>query len=416
MDKPISENEKRRTIRRRMLKFSVWGAAGIITIGSLLWLTGGTSVKVSELNLCAAETGPLETAVAASGRLVPASEEIVNSPISSRIMEVYARPGDSVRAGMPLVRLDLNEADAQYQNLRDAYRIKLSQLEQLRLSNRSILSDLEMQTQIKEMEVNRLAIEVENERRLDSLGSGTGDRVRQAQTAYATGRLELKGLRQRLVNERERLAAMESASMLELGNSARDMQLMERTLAEGRIPAPHDGVLTFLKTSIGSTVAAGEKLAVVGDLSSFKVEAEVPEGSSFKVKPGAEASVRLGNIELAGTVAAIEPQSTSGAVPFSVTLADASNSRLRPGVRVQVYVAYGFKERAVRIPMANYFKGPGEYRLFVEESPGKLRRRKVTLGDSNRDWVEVVEGISPGERVAVANMENYENFTTLTVK
>lgn len=402
--------------RRRMLKFTLWGAAGAIIIGSLFFITGGTSVREADLALRAAETGPLETTVAASGRLVPASEEIINSPVSSRIMEVYARPGDSVRAGMPLLRLDLNEADAQYQNLRDAYRIKLSQHEQLRLSNRSTLSDLEMQMRIKEMEVNRLAIEVENERRLDSLGSGTGDRVRQAQTAYATGKLELKGLRQRLVNERERLAAMEAASKLELGNSARDMQLMERTLAQGRIPAPHDGVLTFLKTSIGSTVSTGEKLAVVGDLSSFKVEAEVPEGSSFKVKPGADAAVRLGNIELAGTVAGIEPQSSSGAVPFSVTLANASNTRLRPGVRVQVYVAYGFKERAVRIPMPDAFKGSGDYMLFVEESPGKLRRRKVTLGDSNRDWVEVVEGISPGERVATADMSKFETFSTLTIK
>lgn len=416
MDKIISQDEKRRMGRRRMLKTSIWVVAGAIAIGSIIWLTAGKSVRRSDLMLSPAELGPLETAVAASGRLEPAFEEIVISPVSSRIMEVYVRPGDSVRTGMPLLRLDLQEAESQYQNLHDIYRMKNSQLEQLRLSNRTTLTDLEMQTQIKEMEVNRLAIEVENERRLDSLGSGTGDRVRQAQTAYATGKLELSGLRQRLANERERLASLEASTALELGNSRRDMELMERTLAQGRIPAPHDGVLTFLKTSIGSTVGAGEKLAVVGDLSSFKVEAEVPEGSSFKVKPGAEATVRLGNIELEGTVANIEPQSTSGAVPFSVELRDASNPRLRPGVRVQVYVAYGFKAEAVRIPMGAYFKGPGEYTLYVEDSPGKLQRRSVTLGDSNRDWVEVVSGISAGENVAITDMSNFQNYRTLTIK
>ncbi len=416
MDKKISVEEQRKIKRRKLIKTSVWVAAGMALIGCVLFMSGGKSVAESDLKLQAATTGPLETAVAASGRLVPAFEEIVNSPVGSRIMEVYARPGDSVKAGMPLLRLDLQEADAQYQNLRDAYNIKTSQLQQLRLSNRSALADLQMQTQIKEMEVNRLAIEVENERRLDSIGSGTGDRVRQAETAYATGQLELKGLRQRLANERERLESLEASTALELGNSARDMALMERTLAQGRIPAPHDGVLTFLKTQIGSTVSAGEKLAVVGDLSSFKVEAEVPEGSSFKVKPGASTTVRLGNIELAGTVTAIEPQSISGAVPFTVELEDASNSRLRPGVRVQVYVGYGFKDMAVRIPIGNYFKGPGDYMLFVEESPGKLRRRKVTLGDSNRDWVEVVSGIEPGERVATADISSLETYKTLTLK
>ncbi|MDE6310984.1 MAG: efflux RND transporter periplasmic adaptor subunit [Muribaculaceae bacterium] len=416
MDKQISKQEQRSRRRRTIIKTTAICLAVFGATGALLMTRGGKNVNEADLRLGSATLGPLESSVAASGRLVPAFEEIVNSPVSSRIMEVYARPGDSVHAGEPLLRLDLQEADAQYQNLRAAYEIKGAQLRQLQLSNHSTLSDLEMQSQIKEMEVNRLAIEVENERRLDSLGSGTGDRVRQAETAYATGKLELQGLRKRLVNERERLNSLEESARLELGNSTRDMQLMERTLAQGRIPAPHDGVLTFLKTQIGSTVSAGEKLAVVGDLSTFKVEAEVPEGSSFKVKPGSVAIVRLGNIELAGTVASIEPQSNSGAVPFSVSLDDASNPRLRAGLRVQVYVAYGFKEEVLRIPMGNYFKGPGDYIMFVDDGSGTARQRKVTLGDSNREWVEVVSGLKPGERVATADMSAFEKYKKLNLK
>lgn len=416
MDKILSQEELKRNKRRGLLKAGAWVLGAAVVVGAGIFALGGKSVREGDLNLQAATSGPLETAVAASGRLEPAFQEIINSPVASRILEVYARPGDSVRAGMPLMKLDLGEADAQYQNLRDAYQIKQSQLRQLKLSNRSALADLEMQTRIKEMEVNRLGIEVENEKRLDSIGSGTGDRVRQAETAYATGKLELEGLRRRIVNERERLADLEGATALELGNSARDMALMEETLSRGQIPAPHDGVLTFLKNSIGSTVATGEKIAVVGDLSSFRVDAEVPEGSSYKVKPGATATVRLGSIELDGSVANVEPQSTSGAVPFTITLSDASNPRLRPGVRVQVYVNYGYKDEAVLIPTGSYFKGPGEYTLFVESEPGRLERRKVSLGDSNRKYVEVVSGIAPGERVALADLGALEKYKKLKVK
>lgn len=238
MDKILSQEELKRNKRRGLLKAGAWVLGAAVVVGAGIFALGGKSVREGDLNLQAATSGPLETAVAASGRLEPAFQEIINSPVASRILEVYARPGDSVRAGMPLMRLDLGEADAQYQNLRDAYQIKQSQLRQLKLSNRSALADLEMQTRIKEMEVNRLGIEVENEKRLDSIGSGTGDRVRQAETAYATGKLELEGLRRRIVNERERLADLEGATALELGNSARDMALMEETLSRGQIPAP----------------------------------------------------------------------------------------------------------------------------------------------------------------------------------
>ncbi len=416
MDKLIDKSEQMKERRRQWLRYGAWIAVVVaVLVGSIMWL-GGKSVVGADLVYGTAERGPLETSVAASGSMVPAVEEIVISPVSSRILAVYAQPGDSVTKGTPLLQLDLEEAESRYQTLHDNYQIRNNGLEQLRLSNRTTLADLEMQIKIKEMDVNRLAIEVENEMRLDSLGSGTGDRVRQAQTALATGRLQLDGLRQKLVNESERLANLEAATALEVGNSARDLEMMARTLNQGRIPAPLDGVITYLRTNIGSTVGAGERVAVVGDLSRFKVSADVPEGSSYKVQPGAAAIVRIGNVEFDGEVANVEPQSHSGAVPFTVTLRDAANSRLRPGLRVQVYVAYGFKDDVLRIANGSYYQGPGLYAIFVADGDRKLVRREVKLGDSNREWVEVESGLEPGDRVVLNDMEKYQKYSSLKVK
>jgi len=52
--------------------------------------------------------------VAASGKVVPAYEEIINSPVESRIVAVYAQAGDSVKEGMPLLELDLQSAQTDY--------------------------------------------------------------------------------------------------------------------------------------------------------------------------------------------------------------------------------------------------------------------------------------------------------------
>lgn len=416
MDKIIDKQEQKRRSRRQWIRIGLWSLTiGLVLFFGISKLTG-KSILASDLKFGTAERGQITTAVAASGRIVPASEEIIISPVASRIIAVYAQAGDSVSKGMPLLQLDLQETETAFRNLQDAHLVKANNLEQTRLSNRTSLADIKMKIDIKEMEVNRLAIEVDNERRLDSLGSGTGDRVRQAQTAYATGVLELKGLRLLLANERERLASLEDAARLEVGTSRRDMEMMERTLSQGRIPAPSDGVVTYLSNKIGSTVSVGEKVAVVGDLSRYKVEADVPEGSSYKVIPGAHAVIRLGNVELSGSVSNVEPQSTSGAVPFSVVLDDAANPRLRPGVRVQVYVDYGFKDDVVRIPSGSYYSGPGEYLLFVADGDSKIVRRKVRLGDSNRDWVEVTSGIAPGDRVVMTDMSKFEKYSSLKVK
>lgn len=415
MDRKIDKKQIRKEARLRYAKIGIAVACTAAAILSLSLLSG-KSVYERDLSFGIADIGPLETTVAATGRVVPAFEEIINSPVDTRIVAVYAQPGDSVKAGTPLLLLDLKTAEADYSKLLGERRIKQNEITQLQLANSTRQSELAMQIKVKEMDVNRLAIEVDNERRLDSLGSGTGDRVRQAETALATGRLELEGLRKKLANERLRLKALEDATMLEVGNSARDLAMMERTLSRGRIPAPREGVLTFLANSIGSTVNAGERVAVLGDLSSFKVEAEVPEGSSYKVHTGARTIVRLGNVELEGKVTNVEPQSNSGAVPISVGLDDSSNARLRPGVRVQVYVAYGFKDKVLRIPAGSYYEGPGSYNLFVADGEKLLRRRTVKLGDSNRQWVEVTEGLAPGDRVAVSNMKDFEKNSKLKIK
>ena len=57
--------------------------------------------------------------------------------------------------------------------------------------------------------------------------------------------------------------------------------------------------------------------------------------------------------------------------------------------------------------------GRGEYELFVRNSDKEIVKRKVQLGDSNFEFVEVVSGLQPGEEVVVRVMSNYKNKNEL---
>ena len=415
MDRKLDKKEIRKEAKRRYVKIGIALVCVAAAVASLT-LFSRKSVAENDLSFGTAETGPLETTVAATGRVVPAFEEIINSPVDTRIVAVYAQPGDSVTAGSPLLRLDLKSAEADYSKLMGERKMKQHELTQLQLSDNTRQSELAMQIKVKEMDVNRLAIEVDNERRLDSLGSGTGERVRQAETALRTGTLELEQLRTSLANERLRCRAAEDMQRQALANFDQDLAMMRRTLDEGRIPAPHSGILSFICNEIGSRVSAGQKVAVVSDLSHFKIEGEVPESSSDRVDIGADVTVRIGSTELKGTVSNISPQSKSGVIPVTIVLKDDDNPRLRSGLRTELYISYGYKEKVVRIPSGTFFRGPGSYQQFVAEEPGALRRRKVRLGDSNRQYIEVVEGIAPGETVVTSDMDDYLKYENLKIK
>lgn len=415
MDKQISKSQLRRERNTKLMK---WGGA------TLLVALGVTALIVSlekginrrDVRLGAAEQGALETTVNATGRVVPAFEEVINSPVDTRILKVYAQAGDSVEEGAPLLQLDLETAETNYSKLLNERDMRRQELTQLQLNNRTQLSELAMQIEVKQMQVNQLKVEVENERRLDSLGSGTGDRVRQAETAYTTGKLELRQLRERLANEKLRNAAAEKVQSLNVNSFEQDLALMRRTLDQGRIPAPHAGVLTYIANEIGRRITAGEKVAVVSDLSQFKIEGEVAEGSSDRVGVGSEVIVRIGKTELKGTVTNLTPQAKGGVISFTVKLEDPRNPRLRSGLRTELSVSYGYKSSVLRIPNGQYFKGPGEYNLFVKDGDNHLSQRKVRLGDSNRDYVEVLSGLNAGDSVAVSDMEQFNKSKTLKLK
>ncbi len=414
MDRVISPATRRKELRKRLIKIAIPAGiaiGGIIACVSMMQ----TGIKRSSLSIGVADRGTLETSVAGSGRVAPAFEQIINSPIASRIVEVYCKEGDSVNAGTPLLRLDLQSAENELKALADERQHKLYELQQTRLNNHTYLTDLEMQVKVKGMALSHLQADVANERRLDSIGSGTGDRVRQAELAYETGRLELDQLRQQLANARNVKNAELEMKRLELDIFDKSLQEKQRTFNDASLRSPRAATLTYITDQIGRRIAEGEKVAVISDLSHFKVGAELSDTYADRIAIGSRVVVISGQTELTGTVTRLTPQSKNGIIEFSVSLDDDDHPRLRSGLKTEVHVLCDIRDNVVRIPTGTYFKGPGHYDMFVVDGD-KLHHRKVQLGESNYDFVEVISGISPGDSIVTSDLNSYKNKSTIKLK
>ena len=80
------------------------------------------------------------------------------------------------------------------------------------------------------------------------------------------------------------------------------------------------------------------------------------------------------------------------------------------------YVMNAVKEDVMRIANASYYVGRGDYELFVLDSENEIVKRKVKLGDSNFEYVEVISGLQPGDQVVVSDMSSYKNKNKLKVE
>ena len=415
MDREIPKAVRRKERNQKIMKVGGIGAAIVVCMAMLISFMQ-SSVKRRDLVLSTVDSGTIEVSVSASGKVVPAFEEIINSPINSRIVEVYCKGGDSVDVGTPILKLDLQSTETAYKKLLDQEQMKRLQLEQLRVSNQTSLSNMAMNIKVSAMELSRKEVELRNERYLDSIGSGTTDKVRQAELAYNRGALELEQLRQQYENEKQVKAADLKVKELEFTIFTRELAEMKRTLDDAQIRSPRKATLTFVETQVGTQISQGKQLAIISDLSHFKVEGEIADTYGDRVAAGGKAIVKMGSEKLEGTISSVTPLSKNGVISFTVQLANDSHKRLRSGLKTDVYVMNAVKEDVMRIANASYYVGRGDYELFVLDGDNEIVKRKVKLGDSNFEYVEVVSGLQPGDQVVVSDMSSYKNKNKLKVE
>jgi HlyD family secretion protein len=414
MDREISKEVRRKEQRKQLIKLAAGVGGSVVIIGFIISVMQ-VSLHRKDLIISTVDKGVIEVSVSASGKVIPAFEEIINSPIHSRIVEIYKRGGDSVDVGTPILKLDLQTAETEYNKLLDEEQMKRLELDQQRVSNKGKLSEMEMKLKVSRMELNRKEVELRNEQYLDSLGAGTTDKVRQVELSYNVGQLQLNEDEQKYLNEQALAKAELKVKELELSIFRKGLAEMKRTLDDAQIRSPRKAILTYVNNEVGAQVQQGNRVAIVSDLSHFKIEGEIADTYGDRIAPGSKAVIRIGSEKLNGVVSDVTPLSKNGVISFTVQLEEDNHRRLRSGLKTDVYVMNAIKDDVLRIANASYYIGKGEYELFVVNGD-QLIKRKVQLGDSNFEYVEITGGLHEGDKVVISDMNSYKEKNKLKLK
>ncbi len=407
MDRAIPVSVQR---KRRMVRYGKYAAIVAVVMGVAIWLgiLMMSSVDKKSLITSQVDRGTIDVSITATGKVVPAFEEVIISPISAQILEVYAHSGDTVDVGTPLLRLDLQSAQTDYSKALDEQEIRRQQMVQLTTNTETQLSDRRMQLEVEEMKIGQLEAQLRNEQYLDSLGSGTKDRVHQAEITLRTAQMQLKQLRQQYENEVRVRKADLRMKQLQDGIADKSLEETRRTLDGANIRSPRKATLTYICSEIGSIVGSGSKVAVISDLTHFKVDCSIADTYSDRVLAGGRVLVKIGKERLFGTINTVTPLSQDGVITFTVLMDNPSHPKLRSGLKAEVFVITSIKEDILRIRNGSYYTGAGDYTLFIYKDEHTLVPRTVHLGDCNYDYVEVISGLEEGDSVVVSDMQRYK--------
>ncbi|KAA5539690.1 efflux RND transporter periplasmic adaptor subunit [Roseiconus nitratireducens] len=179
----------------------------------------------------------------------------------------------------------------------------------------------------------------------------------------------------------------------------------QEALSRLEVRAPFAATVESRQYANNERVSSGDSLFVLADTRSLYVAASIRENdwSAVVLQPGAKVTVRvpaLDDQEFDATIKYVgrEVESGTNSVPLIATI-DNRDGLLRPGMFVRVTVPIGQARTALAIKPESVIQHENQKFVFVDTSNGTYKRVDVTTGQSSEDWVEVVDGLSPGQLV-----------------
>jgi multidrug resistance efflux pump len=364
--------------------------------------------------------GPLSVWTALEGSLEARRVETILSRFQGRATLIDIVPeGTQVARGDRLARFDASQLENDLVKLRN----ELTRAEAVLDSLENAEIPLEKQDLAVQLSEAQYQYDTESQILTDTRELADRKLVSAREIEQQTLRLATLAAKQAQLRRRGRLMddhlhpAKLTQARANLEAARQQVALAQQQLSNCVIVAPSSGLTVHLPLHVGNefrtirvgdTVYPNQPFLCLPDMSDFIAQGFIPESELARIQPGQKAVITplaYPDVRLAGTVEAlgVMAQSRPGYPLWQkfFTLAiriDQRDSRLRPGMSLGMEIVAGERTEAVLIPR-RAVQWEGATPFCQIRSAGGLERRALKLGLGNDRWFEVLEGVTPGDRV-----------------
>ncbi|HEX3664311.1 MAG TPA: HlyD family efflux transporter periplasmic adaptor subunit [Rhizomicrobium sp.] len=400
----------------RWRRYAPYAIAAVIVLGVAIWLlasTGGSvyRVPVDRVTIANVTSGPFEDFIAVRGNVAPLLTDYLTTAEGGTVRKKLVEDGAVVTAGQAIVVLSNNALELQVAAREADAAQQISGLQntelQVEQANYSYERDLlDVQHQVRKLKATLDRDEVL--RKGDALPEATYEFDKE-DYAYEL-RLQSATIASRDAEQKVRNAQL--TQLLDaLARLKSNAAAAEASLDSLTIRAPMAGRLTAFDAEIGEAKAQGAVLGQIDSLDKYKLTAQVDEFYLGKIILGQDALFTIDGYDWHARIAKIYPQVANGTFKVDLKFAGTPPAGIHDGEAVDMKIELGGAARAIMLPDGPFYQDTGGNWVFVVAPDGQYAtRRIVRLGRRNPQFVEVLDGLSPGERVIVSS---YEAFTKM---
>jgi len=408
--------ERKRIDRKYLI---AGGIAAALLLILLFWLFAprADSVTVSRdrLAIAAVQSGTFDDFLPLRGRVTPLVTVYLDAVEGGRVEQKLVEDGAQVTAGQLLAVL--SNAELQLSTLE-----KQAEVEQQLNNMRSQELALTQTRNNNLRDLNQAETDLAKARRQYDLYKPLSERGFVSMKTYNDARDDLNYQTQRLQILKQSVAQTEALQSSQLGqlraassslNSS--MGIARSNLGQLNIRAPVTGELSGFDIQLGQSLQQGERIGQIDSAGGNKLQADVDEYYLGRVRVGQTAAADLDGKTYRLKVAKVYPQVRNGQFQIDLIFDGPAPSSVQRGQTVQTKLTLGDPSKAVLIPNGNFFNDTGGNWVFVVDKSGNgATKRQVQLGRRNADFIEVLSGLSPGERVITSSYSGLTDKGHLT--
>jgi HlyD family secretion protein len=391
--------------RKRLPGWTKFAGAGAVLLLALLawWMIprgARQTVDPDRVTISEVRRGTFDDFLPLRARVTPLITVYLDAVEGGRVDKVLVEDGTTVEKGQLLAIL--SNAELQLSTLRDEAEVA-NQLNNLRVTELNLARNrLDNQRA-----VTQALTDLAKAKRLYDLQSPLFARGFVAAKIFGDTKDDLTNAQKRVAELREAQATderIQSTQLAELKASGSSLSaalsVAHSNLDQLNLRAPVSGQLTAFSIQVGQSMNRGERLGQIDSPGHTKLNADVDEYYLGRVQSGQAATLDHNGKIYRMKVAKIYPQVKNGVFQVDLWFIGAEPVGMQRGQTLQAKLTLGDPAPARLIPNGSFYTDTGGAWVFVVAPDGRSAvKRQVRLGRRNADFIEVLDGLDPGEKV-----------------
>lgn len=403
-------------------RYTFYALGGSLFVFVCVWLWVGTRSDVMKVSrkyqtVSQVKRDVFKDYIRISGQVIPIQVVQLSPEEGGIVRDIVLEEGAKVRKGDVILRLSNSNLDLQILNAEAELAEKQNLLRNTQITMQQDLLNNRTERISLDLDVQRKKRNFEQNRRLYEERLISRETYLQSREDYdlvcRKHDLIVQRLRQDSISRSVQMEQMEE----NLTNMQQNVIAVRGRREKLELRSAIDGELGLLDVELGQSIAAGEKVGQINDLSDFKIQSQLDEHYIDRVRTGLQAMFVRDGKTYQVSVRKVYPEVRGGKFRIDLVFVGEKPEKIRSGQTYDMNLELGAPKEAVIIPRGTFFQTTGGNWIFVLDKEGnRAYRRNIRIGRQNPQCYEVEEGLEPGEEVIISGYEAFKDKEMLILK